>query len=101
MADNVTLNPGSGGSVIATDDDGTAQHEWVKLEWGPDNTFNKVDDTTGKRIPIKLGDIDAALKGAGGGLKVEIAPSTAQQITLQASQVAAVTNGTTTRTITT
>lgn len=32
MADGVTLNAGSGGAVIATDDDGTAHHQYVKLE---------------------------------------------------------------------
>lgn len=42
MADNITLNPGSGGSVVATDDDGTAHHQYVKLEAGADGTFTKV-----------------------------------------------------------
>lgn len=31
MADGVTLNSGSGGATIATDDDGTAHHQYVKL----------------------------------------------------------------------
>lgn len=50
MADNVTLNSGSGGAVIATDDDGTAQHQYVKVEFGGDGTFTKVTTTAG--LPI-------------------------------------------------
>jgi len=41
MADNITL-PGSG-AVVATDDDGAAQHQYVKIEYGADNTQTKVD----------------------------------------------------------
>jgi hypothetical protein len=51
MADNVTL-PGSG-AVIATDDDATAQHQLVKLEWGANGTFNLVDPVTGKELPVQ------------------------------------------------
>ena len=53
MADNVTLNPGSGGAVVATDDDGTAQHQYVKVEFGADNTYTKVTATQG--LPVKNG----------------------------------------------
>lgn len=42
MADNITLDPGSGGSVVATDDDGTAHHQYVKLEAGADGTQTKI-----------------------------------------------------------
>ena len=97
---SITLNPGSGGSVVASESDGTAEHELVIVEWGPTSTRNRTDDATGKRLPVKLGEIDATLKGTAGGLKIEDVSSSAQ-ITLQASQVAAVVNGTTTRTITT
>lgn len=54
MADNIELNAGSGGAVIATDDDGTAQHQYVKLEWGPDNTQTKVN-TGASALPIQDG----------------------------------------------
>lgn len=50
MADNVQLNSGSGGALIATDDDGTAQHQYVKVEFGGDGTFTKVTTTAG--LPI-------------------------------------------------
>jgi hypothetical protein len=41
MADNVTL-PGTG-AVVATDDVGSAQHQYVKVEFGADGTATKVD----------------------------------------------------------
>ena len=50
MADGVTLNAGSGGAVIATDDDGTAHHQYVKLEFGADNTQTKVTSSVG--LPV-------------------------------------------------
>lgn len=60
MADNVTLDPGSGGAVIATDDDGTAQHQYVKVEFGGDGTFTKVTSAVG--LPVS---------DAGGSLTVD------------------------------
>jgi hypothetical protein len=42
LADNIELPSGSGGSIVATDDDGTAHHQYVKLEFGADNTQTKV-----------------------------------------------------------
>lgn len=43
MADNVTVDNGSGTDyTAATDDDGTAHHPYVKVEWGADNTQTKV-----------------------------------------------------------
>jgi hypothetical protein len=53
VADNVTLNAGSGGAVVATDDDSTAQHQYVKVEFGGDGTFTKVADSDGSRLPVK------------------------------------------------
>lgn len=60
MADNIELNAGSGGAVIATDDDGTAHHQYVKLEFGADNTQTKVTSSVG----LPVGD-------AGGSLTVD------------------------------
>ena len=56
MSDNTTLNTGSGGDVIATDDIGGVKHQLVKTEWGPADTANQVDDATGKRLPVKVGE---------------------------------------------
>lgn len=41
MADNVEVTP-EAEYVVASDDDGTAQHQYVKLEFGADNTQTKV-----------------------------------------------------------
>jgi len=55
MADNVELNAGSGGAVVATDQDvGLAHHQYMKMEWGPDNTQTKVDSGA-SALPIQDG----------------------------------------------
>ena len=69
MADNIELNAGSGGAVIATDDDGTAHHQYVKLEFGADNTQTKVTSSVG----LPVGD-------AGGSLTVDNAGTFAVQV---------------------
>lgn len=67
MADNVTLDPGTGGAVIATDDDGVAQHQYVKVEFGADNTQTKVTSAVGlptdplDRAARDLGKVDVAM----------------------------------------
>ena len=44
MADDVTVDNGAGTDyVVATDDDGTAQHQLVKIEFGADGVFTMVD----------------------------------------------------------
>lgn len=47
MADNVTLNAGTGGATIKTDDDGTAHWQYVKVAYGADNTQTLVTSTNG------------------------------------------------------
>lgn len=42
MADNTTLNAGTGGDVIASDDIGGVKHQQVKVEWGVDGTATPV-----------------------------------------------------------
>ena len=54
MADNVELNAMSGGEKVATDDDGTNQHQYVKLEYGGDGEFIKVSGTSG--VPVMNDD---------------------------------------------
>jgi hypothetical protein len=51
MADNIELSAGSGGALVATDDDGTAQVQWNKLKYGADGTFTVVEATNG--LPIQ------------------------------------------------
>ena len=68
MADNVTLNAGSGGAVIATDDDGTAHHQYVKLEFGADNTQTKVTSSVG----LPVGDAGGSLTVDDGGSSLTV-----------------------------
>jgi len=44
MADNITLNPGSGGSVVASDDISGVQHQLVKVEFGADGSVTPVSE---------------------------------------------------------
>lgn len=63
MSDNIELNAGSGGAIIATDQDvGLAQHQYVKVEWGPDNTQTKVD-TGASALPIQDGGNSITVDG--------------------------------------
>ena len=53
MADDVVANAGAGGAIFATDQElGGRHYPWTKPVWGPDDVFNKVDDTDGKRLPV-------------------------------------------------
>jgi hypothetical protein len=61
VADNVTLNSGSGGSVIKTDDDGTAHWQYVKVAYGADNTQTIVGSTASNPFPVALSDTDNAV----------------------------------------
>ncbi len=47
---SVELGTGSGGAKIAVDNDGTNDHQYVKLEFGPDNTQTIVTASVG--LPI-------------------------------------------------
>ena len=66
MADNVVLDPGAGGATIATDDDGVAQHQYVKVEFGADNTQTKVTSAVG----LPTDTLDRAARDGG---KIDIA----------------------------
>ncbi len=103
MADDIVLNAGVGGDTVAADDIGGIKHQRVKIEWGPNNTVNEVDNAAGKALPIKISEtgsfLPAAL-GSNGGLKIENV-DTVGLITLQAAQVSGTAVTTTTRTTTT
>ena len=45
MADNVTLNAGTGGDVLAADDVGGAKYQRVKVVWGADGVVNETTTT--------------------------------------------------------
>ena len=61
MADNITLDPGSGGSTVKTDDDGTAHWQYVKMAYGADNTQTRVTATNGLPVDIYSSTIDVML----------------------------------------
>lgn len=50
MADNTTINPGSGGDVIATDDLSGVKYQRVKVNYGADGVANDVTPTVG--LPV-------------------------------------------------
>lgn len=62
MADNVEAAAGSGGAVFATDDDGTAHHPYVKMEWGADNTQTPVASGA-SAVPIQDGGNSITVDG--------------------------------------
>jgi hypothetical protein len=51
MADNTTLNAGTGGDVVATDDIGGVKHQRVKVEFGADGSASDVSPTN----PLPVG----------------------------------------------
>lgn len=60
MADNIDITAGSG-TKVATDDDGTAHHQYVKLEFGADNTQTKVSSSD--PLPITIANLSAGTVG--------------------------------------
>ncbi len=50
MVDDVTVDTITGNPVVSTDQDGTAHVQYVKLKFGPDDTFTIVQDGTG--LPV-------------------------------------------------
>lgn len=53
MADNITLNAGSGGAVVAADDISSVWHQRVKVEFGADGTATDVSAAN----PLPVTDI--------------------------------------------
>jgi hypothetical protein len=47
---NTSLDPAA--PDIAVDQIGSEVFQRVKTGWGPENTYNDTDDTTGKRLPV-------------------------------------------------
>lgn len=60
-ADNITLDSGSGGPVVKTDDDGSAHWQYVKVAFGADNTQTRVTSSTG--MPVDM--LDSASRDLG------------------------------------
>lgn len=72
MTDNVTLNTGTGGATLATDDISGVQHQRVKIQYGDDGSATDVSDTNPLPIDDAGGSItidNAALSVVGGGVE--------------------------------
>lgn len=54
MADNTTLNPGTGGDVIASDDIGGVKHQRVKIGYGIDGSYTDVSHS--HHLPVVTQD---------------------------------------------
>jgi hypothetical protein len=69
VADNVVLNPGSGGDTVAADDIGGVKHQRVKIEFGADGSATDVSTTN----PLPVGDAGGTLSvdDGGGSLTVD------------------------------
>jgi hypothetical protein len=79
MADNITLDPGSGGAVLATDDLSSVHHQYVKVEYGADNSATPVSPAN--PMPVELSDgTDTALVTAAGELNVLLGANTGVDI---------------------
>lgn len=72
MADNVTLNSGSGGAVLATDDIGSVHYQRVKVTYGTDGSATDVSDSNPMPVDDAGGSLtvdNPALSVTGGGVE--------------------------------
>lgn len=101
MADNVAVSAAAS-YTVASDDDGTAQHQYVKLEFGADGEFNRVTADTPLpaldvatiqvlRELIEHAAVLSAVRDAAAGLRVSIAGGTLPTVTT-VTTVSTVTN---------
>jgi len=68
MTDNIVLNPGFGGDIIATDDINGEHHQQVKIEFGGENTASAV--TAYSRLPVEVTFADSDVRDAFGSIRV-------------------------------
>lgn len=68
MADNVTLNSGSGGAVLATDDVGGVHYQLIKLAFGALDTATIVSTSNGLPVDLRTNNLS-------GNLNVNLAAS--------------------------
>lgn len=77
MTDNVTTDAGSGGATFATDDDGSAHHPYVKVEFGADNTQTPV--SSANPLPVDASGVAVPVTDNSGSLTVDNAGTFAVQ----------------------
>lgn len=78
MADNITLNAGSGGSIVATDEVNSAHYQYVKHAFGGDGTATLVSSSVG--LPVNLVQYGGSAVGASNALHVQ--PGTGASFTV-------------------
>ena len=61
MTDNIVLNPGFGGDVIAADDVSGVQHQLVKVEYGESDSAIQVSSENPLPVTVQTGSIPTAI----------------------------------------
>lgn len=62
MADNTTLNPGSGGDVIASDDIAGVKYQRIKNGFGDDGVYSDVSATSPMPVTVPSGELIEAIE---------------------------------------
>ena len=62
MVDNTTLNTGTGGDVIASDDIGGVKYQRIKLGYGDDGVYTG-DVSLANPLPVVVRDASVSFKG--------------------------------------
>lgn len=70
MADNITLDSMSGGSVVATDDIGGVHYQIVKFAFGPLDTATLVTASVGLPVTLLAGAASIGVLGANSGVDI-------------------------------
>lgn len=68
MSDNTRLNAGTGGDLMRTEDDGTAKHSLVIMQWGGAGVRTRIEDSNTGRLPVKT-------QTASAGTRTQVADS--------------------------
>ena len=90
MSDNISITSGTG-VTVATDDDGAAQHQYVKIEFGADGVFTKVTNA----VPMPISGTTIAITslpdlGLGSSVKITSLPAFAVGSSVTISNLATV-----------
>ena len=62
MVDNVTLNPGVGGAVVASDDIAGVQYQRIKNGFGEEGVYADVSTTTPMPVTVPSGELIEAIE---------------------------------------
>lgn len=70
MADNITLDAGSGGSVVATDDISSEHYQKILVGFGADGTWTRVNTAAGFPVELEIGGSTPATNAGAVGATV-------------------------------